>query len=225
MIQAIIFDLDDTLYPEKDFIVGGYQSVARHIAGCWDYCFDEVFSSMMMSFGSSGREMVFPDLLLRFPKITLSLDEFVQIYRKHNPAINLFPGYRELLRDLSGKYRLGLITDGLPEIQKKKVEALGLDSIIGKIIYSWEYGVERQKPHPYSFTVMSELLQAAPRNTLFIGDNPEKDGKGAKNVGMLYLQIRHSRAKQSDSGPAIYGVPELILGSLLELPHVLQQWK
>jgi len=193
MIQAIIFDLDDTLYPEKDFVESGYQSVARHVADCWDCCLDEVFSSMMMSFNSSGRETVFPNLLLRFPQITLSLDEFVQIYREHNPSINLFPGYRELLRDLSGKYKLGLITDGLPEVQKRKVEALGLGSIIHSIIYSWEYGSERQKPHPYSFSAMSELLQAAPENMLFVGDNPEKDGKGAKNVGMLYVQIRHSQ--------------------------------
>jgi putative hydrolase of the HAD superfamily len=224
MIQAIIFDLDDTLYPEKDFVESGYRSVARHIAGCWNYSFDEVFSSMMMSFDSSGRETVFPNLLLRFPEITLSLDEFVQIYRQQNPAIHLFRGYRELLRDLSGKYRLGLITDGLPEVQKRKVKALGLDIIIGNIIYSWEYGSERQKPHPHSFSAMLELLQSAPQNALFVGDNPEKDGKGAKNVGMQYVQIRHFQAKQSGSGQAIQETSELILGSLLELPHMLQQW-
>jgi putative hydrolase of the HAD superfamily len=224
MIQAIIFDLDDTLYPEKDFVESGYQAVARHVAGCWDHRFDEVFSSMMMSFNSSGRESVFPDLLVQFPEITLSLDEFVQIYRKHTPAIHLFPGYRELLRDMSSKYRLGLITDGLPEVQKKKVKALGLDSIIGDIIYSWEYGSERQKPHAHSFSAMLELLQSAPRNTLFVGDNPEKDGKGAKKVGMLYVQIRHSQVKQFGSGRSIQETPELILESLFELPHALQQW-
>jgi putative hydrolase of the HAD superfamily len=224
MIQAIIFDLDDTLYPEKKFVESGYQFVARHIAGSWNYHFDEVFSSMMMSFDSCGRETVFPDLLLRFPEITLSLDEFVQIYRKHNPTIHLFPGYRELLRDMSGKYRLGIITDGLPEVQKKKVEALGLDNIIENIIYSWEYGAEWQKPHPRSFSAMLGMLQSAPKNTLFVGDNPEKDGKGAKNVGMLYLQIRHSQIKQFGSGPAIQGTPELVLESLFELPRVLRQW-
>lgn len=224
MIQAIIFDLDDTLYPERDFVESGYQCVARHIAGCGYYGFDEVFSSMMVSFNSSGREAVFPNLLLQFPGIMLSLKDFVQIYRKHNPLIHLFPGYQKLLLDLSGKYQLGLITDGLPEVQKRKVKALDLDAIIGKVIYSWEYGAKRQKPHPYSFSAMLELLQSAPRNTLFVGDNPEKDGKGAKNAGMLYVQVRHSQEKQFDSGCAIQGTPELIIESLFELPQVLQQW-
>jgi putative hydrolase of the HAD superfamily len=224
MIQAIIFDLDDTLYPEKDFIESGYRCVARHITSCWDYCFDEVFSSMMIAFNSSGREAVFPNLLLQFPEIMLSLNEFVQIYRNHNPVINLFPGYRELLRDLSGKYQLGLITDGLPEVQKKKVKALDLDAIIGKIIYSWEYGAERQKPHPHSFSTMLEFLQLAPQNVLFVGDNPDKDGKGAKNAGMLYLQIQHSKDKQFDSGRVIKETAGLLIDSLFELPQVLRQW-
>jgi putative hydrolase of the HAD superfamily len=223
MIQAIIFDLDDTLYPEKDFIESGYQCVAQHIASSGGFRFDEIFSSMMMSFSSFGREAVFTNLLLQFPEISLSLNELVQIYRNHNPTIHLFSGYRELLLDLSGKYRLGLITDGLPEVQKRKVNALELDALIDNIIYSWEYGSERQKPHPYSFSAMLELLQSSARNTLFIGDNPEKDGKGAKNAGMLYVQIRHSPTKQLDSGSAIQRTPESILESLFELPQILQQ--
>jgi putative hydrolase of the HAD superfamily len=223
MIQAIIFDLDDTLYPEKDFVQSGYRSVALHIAGCGDWRYDEVFESMMLSFNSFGRESVYPNLLHRFPGVGLSLDEFLEIYRTHNPAIHLFPGYRELLLDLAGKFQLGLITDGIPEVQKKKVEALGLDVIIKNIVYSWAYGPERQKPHFHPFSVMLNLLQLPPRNMLFVGDNPEKDGKGAKNAGMLYRQIRHSQKILSASGFEAGETPEPIFESLFDLRHALEQ--
>jgi putative hydrolase of the HAD superfamily len=224
MIQAIIFDLDDTLYPERDFVESGYQSVAQHIADCSDYSLAEVFSCMKTSLNFSGRESVFPNLLLQYSRITLSLEECVQFYREHIPSIHLFPGYEELLKELSGKYRLGLITDGLPEVQKRKVKALGLDAIIENIIYSWEYGAEREKPHPYSFSKMLKLLQTSPRNTLFVGDNSEKDGKGAQNAGMLYAQIRPPQENKAGANRAILKTPACILESLFELPQVLQQW-
>jgi putative hydrolase of the HAD superfamily len=223
MIQAIVFDLDDTLYPEKEFVESGYQAVARHIAGNSDYSFKDLFSSMRISFHSFGRQTVFPNLLMHYPKLRLSLDDCVHIYRHHNPSIRLFPGYGDLLRKLSETYRLGLITDGLPEVQKKKVNALGLAGIIKNIIYSWEYGAERQKPHPYSFQTMLALLQSAAGNTLFVGDNHEKDGQGAMNVGMQYVQIKQFQERSFDSNNRMQGTPVRILGSLFELSQVLQQ--
>lgn len=223
MIQAIIFDLDDTLYPENDFVRSGYRAVARHVAEACGVPFEAACSSMMASFEASGRESVFPGLLERFPQISLSLAELVQIYRQHDPSIRLSPDYLSLLESLSQNYRLGIITDGLPSVQEKKVKALGLDSIIEKIIYSWDYGVDRQKPHPYAFSLILEFLQTDPAATLFIGDNPEKDGRGAQNSGMRYAQIQHSQWKPFRRGTTAQSAPEFVIGTLLQLPQLLQQ--
>jgi putative hydrolase of the HAD superfamily len=44
MIQALIFDLDDTLYPESDFLTSGYRVVARYVADNYAYSFDQIHS-------------------------------------------------------------------------------------------------------------------------------------------------------------------------------------
>jgi putative hydrolase of the HAD superfamily len=223
MIQALIFDLDDTLYPERDFLASGYRAVARYIADSYDYSFDQILSTMMTVLDAWGRQRVFPALLVRFPKVSIPLTELVEVYRLHNPAIDLFPGYLALLRDLAARYRLGVITDGLPAVQERKVRALGLESILEKIIYSWEYGSERGKPHPLSFSLMLESLHADPQSALFIGDNPEKDGRGAHGVGMKYAQIQHPPLQAASPGVDGPVTSEFTIHSLFQLPQILQQ--
>jgi putative hydrolase of the HAD superfamily len=223
MIQALIFDLDDTLYPEKDFLRSGYRAVARYVADSSVCSFDHVFSTMMTALNTLGRQKVFPTLLIRFPSISIPLVKLVEIYRQHTPNIDLFPGYLSLLRDLACRYRLGMITDGLPAVQERKVRALGLEGILEKIIYSWEYGSERGKPHPLSFSLMLESFQADPQSALFVGDNIEKDGRGAHGVGMKYAQIQHRPLPAVSSGEAGRGMPEFVIHSLFQLPQILQQ--
>jgi len=223
MIQALIFDLDDTLYPERDFVLSGYRAVAHHVADRYGFSFDEAFSTMMEALDTLGRQRVFPSLLMRLPDASVPLAELVEVYRQHRPAIRLFPGYPALLKDLSSQYRLGIITDGLPSVQERKVQALGLEDMVEKIIYSWEYGSEREKPHPLSFSLMLESLQTDPKSALVVGDNPEKDGRGAHGVGMPYAQVWHpaSNACQTDEvGP---NAAEFVMDSLFQLPHILRQ--
>jgi putative hydrolase of the HAD superfamily len=227
MIQALIFDLDDTLYPERDFVISGYRAVARHIADSHAFSFDEIFSAMTVTLETLGRRKVFSALLVRFPGISIPLTQLIEVYREHSPSINLFPGYLELLKDLAARCRLGIITDGLPDIQARKVRALGIGSIMDKIIYSWEYGSERGKPHPLSFSLMLESLQTDPRSALFIGDNPEKDGRGAHGVGMRYAQIQHPpRAASTATAAAVAAeaqeTPEFTINSIFQVPQILR---
>jgi putative hydrolase of the HAD superfamily len=116
-----------------------------------------------------------------------------------------------------------VITDGLPAVQERKVRALGLESIPEKIIYSWEYGAERGKPHPLSFSLMLESFRTDPQSALFVGDNPEKDGRGAHGVGMQYAQIRHAPLPAVSPDEAGYGRSEFVIHSLFQLPQILQQ--
>jgi len=192
MIRAILFDLDDTLYPENEFVLSGYRSVAREAAANGECAYDAAFDCMQTAFREEGREAVFPCFLARFPGLSMTLEDMVRVYREHVPEISLFPGYRELIEELGEKFRLGMITDGLPAVQRGKVRALGIEKLFEKIVYTWDYGKERQKPHPYPFALMLETLQIPPESALFIGDNPEKDGMGAIGAGMLYVRVAPS---------------------------------
>jgi putative hydrolase of the HAD superfamily len=222
MIEALIFDLDDTLYLERDFVMSGYQAVARHLADTGICDHQSAFSCMTGTFSSEGRQMVFTALTERFPNTSGMLADLIEVYRRHNPAICLFPGYPELLRGFAQRYRLGIITDGLPSVQERKVQALGLDGIMNKIIYTWAYGPDKEKPHPFSFSLMLESLRAEPGSALFIGDNPEKDCKGAHQAGMRCVQVKHPKANATRSGSVVQEQPEFVVETLHQLPQILQ---
>lgn len=222
-MRALVFDLDDTLYVERDFVMSGYRAVARHLADANCCSFDSAFSTMAEAFDTKGRHMAFPALLTQFPNASLSLAEMVDIYRQHSPEIRLCPGYPKLLQALSREYRLGIITDGLPAVQERKVRALGLCRIMDKIIYTWEYGSEKQKPHPLSFSLMLQFLRSEPASTLYIGDNPAKDCKGAHGVGMKFVQVRQAMSCGNEAVAGEQDVPEYEIETLLQLPQLLQR--
>ena len=219
MIQAIIFDLDDTLYPENEFVLSGYRAVARKAAEPGECDYESAFERMQTAFRQTGRKAVFPCLLSHFPGLSMTLETMVRVYREHVPVIHLFPGYRLLLEELGKKYRLGIITDGLPAVQRSKVLALGIENLFKKIIYTWDYGEERQKPHLFPFTLMLEALGIPPQSVLFIGDNPEKDGMGARGAGMIYVRV----APSASVPPARAHEDEIVIENLLQLPQILLQ--
>lgn len=224
MIEALIFDLDDTLYRERDFVLSGYRAVARHVAlrGSWSE--DTVFAEMAFTFEAAGREEVFGRLMERFPGSAASVLELVDVYRKHSPEIHLPQGYDELLKRLSGDFKLGIITDGHPEVQRRKVQALALGDTVRHILYTWDHGRSKEKPHPLGFSLMLGSLKADPSNALFIGDNPVKDGVGAHGAGMRFIQVAGGEKKtdrQTDSFSR--SASDFFIANLFELPGLLQR--
>ncbi|HYK89523.1 MAG TPA: HAD family hydrolase [Acidobacteriota bacterium] len=222
MIQALVFDLDDTLFLESDFVTSGYRAVARQVAKQYGCCLRDVFQTMMSVLATHGREFVFPIIIRRFLGDRIALSELVDIYRGHTPRIRLFPGYGDLLKKLGKTYKLGIITDGLPEVQKRKVHSLGLEHKVDRIIYTWEYGIEKRKPHPQSFTLMMDYLKTQPRTTLYVGDNPEKDCQGAHAAGMRCAQVVAPSVVERKSEPSSADKADYVLDSLFQLPRILQ---
>jgi putative hydrolase of the HAD superfamily len=219
MIQALVFDLDDTLYPEVDFVTGGYRAVARYVCEKYGGSYNEIFCAMMTRFTNEGRRSVFPMVVERFLDPGVPVAELVEVYRRHIPEIHMFPGYSCLLQELSRNYRLGILTDGLPEVQKRKVRALGLEHLVDKIIYTWDYGSEMEKPHPMTFSLMLDYLRAEPINALYVGDNPAKDCKGAHQAGMKFAQLRAPSCCDTAAGSV--EKPEFVIDSLYQLPRIL----
>jgi len=223
MIQALVFDLDDTLYRERDFVASGYRAVARHIAVNYGCDFKSVFSTMIATLDAQGRQKVLAAVMERFLRPSVPLNELIDVYRQHSPKIRLYPGYFRLLRNMARCYRLGIITDGLPEVQKRKVRALRLECLMNKIIYTWEYGSEKQKPHPLAFSLMLDSLRAEPDSVLFVGDNPEKDCRGAHQIGMKYAQVQPSLPEKCQCKDEAGEEPEFVIDSLFQLPAILQE--
>ena len=166
MIKAIIFDLDDTLYPEMDYVKSGFKAISKELSD------DTVYQKLHALFLQDRK-----DVYQRAGFSEEQCRRCVEIYRNHYPDISLGKETKELLENLRGNgYKTGIITDGEPDRQKKKISALGLYDIVDKIIITDELGgAEYRKPHQKAFEWMKKLLDVEFEEMMYVGDNPEKD--------------------------------------------------
>ena len=170
--MLFVFDLDDTLILEKDFVYSGFKAVDYWLASY--LAIDGFFESAWQLFGEGSRGNIF-DLVLERAGYDASpelVHTMIHVYRNHKPQISLLPDSVELLRIL-GKNRLALITDGYPKTQWNKIKALDLGSYIGKIIVTGDWGREFWKPHTRAFIEVSKEYSGP--ECIYIGDNPSKD--------------------------------------------------
>lgn len=184
----IIFDLDDTLYPEVDYVYSGFAAV-----GAWtSQRFGEAgfCDAAVKIFERGERKRVF-NLALEECGIAESeelIREMVAVYRSHLPHIQLFPEAAEVLE----RFRacpLGLITDGYLEVQKKKVTALKVAGFFQSIVYSDFWGRECWKPSRVPYEQSMKDLEGAPQDFVYIADNAGKDFVTAKRLGWFTVQV------------------------------------
>lgn len=215
-IKAILFDLDDTLYEEKEFVKSGFKEVAKFISNKFKIN-EKIFYKILSNVFSEGvRGNIFNIALER---LNINLDEniipsMVKVYREHIPKINLKKNIKFLLLNFKKKYSLGIITDGYYEVQKKKVQALKLEELFDSIIYTDRYGKEYWKPSALGYKLALKNLETLPEEAIYIGDNPNKDFIGAKKIGiitirLLYQDREYSQIRLSKEYEADYEVEKL----------------
>ena len=197
-MKAVLFDLDDTLYSEIDFVKSGFRVVAKHLNQ--RYTFDEydIYNKAIEILTEDGRGKVFDTLMKNLNLYTQErIRLLVYLYRAHHPNIQLFAGAVPLIEKLrQNGMRLGVITDGMASVQRNKVLALGLDKLVDTIIYTDELGKEHWKPSVLPFKIALELLNVPPHEAVYVGDDVSKDFVGPNSIGMHTIQVK--RQKQQD---------------------------
>lgn len=165
---VVVFDLDDTLYAEREYAVSGYRAIARAeslpegaVSAAADALAEKRNPMDAMAAVVGGTEE--------------DISRWVEIYRNHVPEISLYPDAAALLDTLKrGGVRMALITDGRSFGQRAKVKALGLDAYVADadIHISAESGFEKPSPHAYR-----QVVRNYPEASEFwyVADNPAKD--------------------------------------------------
>lgn len=102
---------------------------------------------------------------------------------------DLYPGAREVLDKLAGQVTMGLVTNGLSAVQRRRVERLDLARYFASIVISAEVGMA--KPDPAIFELaFDQLGHPARAEVLMVGDSLTSDIQGGNNAGIdtcLYL--------------------------------------
>lgn len=199
--RAVVFDLDDTLYPESAYVRSGFRAVAAEAARSYGVSADEAYAELEGLFEDGVRGDTF-DRWLSARGIDGEVADLVAVYRGHQPAIEPFPEAPPLLARLRAEgYLLGLLSDGEPEIQYGKLDAIGLRAAFDATLVSGELGRDAWKPSPRGLTTLLERLGVEPSEAVYVSDNPAKDFKAARDAGMRSIRVRRSSGVYSGLEP------------------------
>lgn len=216
-MTIIVFDLDDTLYEERSFVVSGHKAVAAFLAPLLGEKEETLYEKLQREFNLE-RKGAFDRVLVQYKKKYRSLaKQCLAVYRSHTPDITLYPEASKWLALLS-EYTLYVVTDGNSSVQKRKCQALGLFSKVKKCICTWRYGVERGKPSPFCFQKICRWEKVTPSEVIYIADNPYKDFVGIKPLGFQTVRVltgQYAHVKLAEQYEAEYTIADLnALGSL-----------
>lgn len=211
--RALLFDLDDTLYPQRRFVLSGFAAVARHVAIRHSIEPRRAFAALVGAYRGPGRGRELNQLVEIFG-IPESVDGLVAVMRSHRPLLRLSWSTVETLRLLRRTWALGIVTNGMPAIQREKVRALGIEPLMDVIVYASEHGTGVGKPERAPFAAALNRLAVDASHAVFVGDTPSTDIAGAAMCGLATIQSRQWRVADVAVGVR----PDGVVRHIVEVP-------
>jgi putative hydrolase of the HAD superfamily len=212
--RAIVFDLDDTLYPYRRFQVSGFAAVADHLSRVRRINRKRALRAMCRaSQGETrGREIQVLLELLGLPPGLLS--GLTDVMRGHQPRLRLHQSAAVTLAALRPGWKLGLLTNGNDGVQARKISALGLAGRVDSIVYATRYGTGVGKPEAAPFKEILKRLGMSADRAIFVGNVEVCDIGGAAALGMRTVRVTE--------WSALYGPSraDAVIASLRDLPAV-----
>lgn len=178
---VVVFDLDDTLYLEKDYQTSGVQALINLLTKL--YGADKGSLEKIVAKGGDVLQGLAHEIGCDSIKESL-----LWFYRLHSPNISLSPGVKSLLELLEAKgVFIVILTDGRSITQRLKLVALGLDKY--PFFISDEYGGLR-KPDKKRFNLIEVEFPA--EKYIYVGDNVRKDFIAPNELGWVSLCLTHN---------------------------------
>jgi putative hydrolase of the HAD superfamily len=204
-VDAIVLDIDDTLYLERDYVHSGFDAVgqwARLELGI------ENFSALAWAaFEAGTRGQIFDEALRSCGHAcdAALIAEMVVRYREHAPGIALAADALDALERWHGTLAMAAVTDGPLASQRAKAIALRLDRWIPFVVYTATFGHGKGKPHPAAFELVQQRLGVRGTRLAYVADNPRKDFVAPKQLGWRTVRVRRPLALHADvdNGPDV----------------------
>jgi len=200
-----IFDLDDTLYSEREFEKSGIEFVYKYF---------EITNIHIDILLNNRKNWI--NLLLNDSGLNIKIDQILDIYQNHIPNIQLYKDSFVFLQNLlSLGVEMSLITDGRSKTQRNKIKALGIESYFKHIVISDE--IKSEKPSEYNFKIIMNDCNS--KNYVYIADNPEKDFLTPNKFGWttVCLLDRGDNIHKQDFNKPKEFLPQFIINSFEEI--------
>lgn len=206
-----VFDLDDTLFKEIDFLKSAYSHISSKLSPKIN---DDIYKEMLTKY--HNKENVFEWIVSNYQEyaVELNIKWLLKEYREHMPDIQLSRENTEFLKMLKVRnVPTGLITDGRSVTQRNKLKALGIENYFDEIIVSEEFGSE--KPDKRNYLYFENKYKGM--NFYFFGDNTSKDFIIPSQLGWTTICVKntgdHIHQQSFDMSPA----PDFIISGFDEI--------
>jgi putative hydrolase of the HAD superfamily len=202
-VDAILFDLDDTLYDQQRWLDGAWAAVAE-AARPYEVVPDRFLAALhAVAAEGSDRGRIIDRALARIGAHGVPIRPLVLAFGSYDaPPLDCYPGVVDALASLRRRVAVGLVSNGNPRIQHSKLHSLGLAEAFDVVVLSDAMGREYRKPHPAPFTFALESLHVPPARAVYVGDRPEVDVLGAANAGMRAIRVRTGEYAKDPDHPA-----------------------
>lgn len=199
MSDVVIFDLDDTLYKEIDYLKSAYKEIAsyatqRSISRNEPTQIMEVKLYEVMLAAYKNGENTF-NALNDYTGLGLPIEDLIRIYHEHIPHISLDDDVRYILDKLKADgIMMGIISDGRKLTQWNKIKALGLTKWINESCIIINTSADCYKPSPNGYDRLMYAVHALSKeknlNFIYVGDNLKKDFIYPKQKGWQTICLK-----------------------------------
>lgn len=222
MSVSIVFDLDDTLYLERDYVRSGFLALDRWVETELGV---RGFGAAALAAWNGGERRRCFDVALATLGIRATeklIKVMIDRYRHHPPDIVLAPDADCFLRTNGHGRRMALITDGPAVAQRLKINALRLGILgLDPIIATDEWGSAYWKPHARAFREVEACHGPVGRHFLYVADNPAKDFIAPRALGWGTIQIDRQGAVHARMPAEADHAAHAVIESLVELTPLL----
>jgi putative hydrolase of the HAD superfamily len=211
---AFVVDLDDTLYPQADYLAGAAAAVAT-AAGQLALDTGAVARALTAELAAGSDRPGTIDRALsavgvpaaELPRLVPPL---VDAFTRYAPdRLSCYPGAEEALVRLARTAPVACLTDGNPGIQEAKLAATGLRRLFDAVVVTDRVaGRGGRKPHPAGLLAVAERLGVAADRLLVIGDRPSKDVAVAAAVGARAIRVRQGEHAGAPDVPPAWAVTD-----------------
>jgi len=219
VIKAVLFDLDGTLLNRdqsvKIFIDRQYDRFKELIG----YIPKEMYVKRFIELDNRGyvwKDKVYSQLVEEFKFTKITWQELLEDYlNEFKNCCVPFDNLLLMLEELKKRnMQIGMITNGYGQFQMDNIKTLGIESYFQTVLISeWE-GIK--KPDPQIFLRAADKLSVLPSECVFIGDHPENDVQGARNVGMVGIWKKDSQWMDAQA--------EYVIDDLMKIPAMIEEF-
>lgn len=184
--RTILFDLDNTLYNETDFLFPVYKVISEKF---YPDDFGRVYNFLVSEFIYKGRKYLFDKLTTNFPQNGISPENCLDVLRAYRCSKLLmpYPWFLNFLYQVGEKFKIRIITNGHIDQQKNKILSINFGNYAESmdVVYA---NLIRPKPRIESYFAFHDVKDF--NDPIYVGDS-DIDFEFSQRAGLEFFNARN----------------------------------